>query len=102
VNYLRVYKRKYLSGTKCFDNVYNEVDDSVHAISTRYCAVCDGDFDANPYGNQITLGRLDLSEEVFVEDGSAATRKLCRHCLHRVLGEGDPEEGAALLENSLL
>jgi hypothetical protein len=64
--------------------------------------MCDQDFDDNPYGNQITLGRIDLEEEVFMEDGSATPMKLCRLCLHKVLGEGDSEEGAALLQNSLL
>jgi hypothetical protein len=87
---------------ECFDNVYNEVDDSEHAISTRHCAMCDQDFDDNPYGNQITLGRIDLEEEVFMEDGSATPMKLCRPCLLKVLGEGDSEEGEVLLQNSLL
>ena len=87
---------------ECFADIYNEQDDCEHAISTRYCAMCDGDFDENPYGNQISLGKLDLEEEVFVEDGSATPMKLCRPCLLKVLGEGDPEEGLALLQNSLL
>jgi len=87
---------------QCFNQNYNQVDDTIHAVSTRYCAMCDRDFDQDPYGSQITLGKIDLEEEVFAEDGSATPVKLCRRCLLKVLGEGDPDEGEVLLQNSLL
>ena len=71
----------------CFLQNYGSVDKEEHAYSTRYCAICGQDFDMNPYGNQVTLGRIDLEEEVFIEDGSAKPMILCRGCLLDVLEE---------------
>jgi hypothetical protein len=71
----------------CFLQSYGAVDKEEHAYSNRYCAICGQDFDLNPYGNQITLGRIDLEEEVFIEDGSAKPMILCRGCLLDVLEE---------------
>ena len=69
---------------KCWDDVYNTVDDEQHAVSSRYCSMCDRDFDDDPYGNQITVGNLDVEEEVFIEDGSTAQRKMCVKCVWKV------------------
>ena len=86
---------------KCFEDCCKTVDSSDHAVSNRYCARCDKDFDDDQYGNMVTHGVID-DEEVFIEDGSAAQIHLCRPCLLKILGEGDEEEGEALLQASLL
>ena len=73
----------------CFLQSYGTVDKEEHAYSSRSCSICGQDFDMNPYGNQVTLGRIDLEEEVFMEDGSAKPMILCRGCLLDVLEAGD-------------
>ena len=73
----------------CYLQSYGAVDKEEHTYSTRYCTICGQDFDLNPYGNQVTLGHIDLEEEVFIEDGSATPMILCRGCLLDVLANRD-------------